>query len=178
MLNSRKQNLTNFNFLGLKRKVAFCKAAKTQPIVTETNLKCNFKLKENRARTYRMKLSAIRNLNDSTCPKAPHNTTQYLTANRTGEEQKLEAAVMLDGVGNFFAIEAEDELCLTGGTMRSIGELCSIGYELDEREDETSVSEDKDSFFCLRENWNLETAPLEYLKLDLGGLNFMEKDVS
>jgi hypothetical protein len=55
-------------------------------------------------------------------PRTPHNTSQYLIANHTreaiGPMVSLFSEYMIDD-GDFF-IEAIDDICITGGTMRKI----------------------------------------------------------
>jgi hypothetical protein len=198
MLNSKKHNNTNLNFLGQKRKSINEERSQTANEklflvsngVKPNNLNCNFKLKENRALRNKMRLTSIQKLQDniSNCPKAPHNTTQYIVKSRkpfkicqqrvsreSGTDLPLTDTSSVDD-----ELGVLDEISLTGGTMIGIFETGLLA--VDETSEETNVtvvsSMEKDHFFYMRDASNLDAGTMELMKFDLKEMPFMEKDVS
>lgn len=143
---------------------------------SSTNLNRKFKLKENR----RKKLRSSTN-HGKTYPKAPHNTTQFLTANRLSEETPKTVTHIMQGDCKFTADEF-DEICLTGGTMKGTCGLKNSAAYLQylgsfDSESSTEVSE-KDYFFYQRDTFNLEYSQLDFLQLNTMDFNQSGKDGS
>jgi hypothetical protein len=98
------------NFLGTKRErithtpIPLTKNT-NKNTKTASNLNCKFKLKQN---------SRIRKLKSTTRPKAPHNTTQYLSSLRDYSSNNHSELDITN-----YETDIED-ICVTGGTMKGI----------------------------------------------------------
>lgn len=186
MLNNQKHN-NNINFLGHKRKSSCATSAK---IVTaqlfvvihakSNDINCNYNLKENRAPKRKSKkdlssLTSIKKILDNkkiesnSCPKAPHNTTQYLVRARNQSKKIKETSKQeIDPdfnliKGNSFEEELLyfDESILTGGTMKGMLEN-SLSDNEETNDTVTSCFTDKEYFFCLKDTLNLNVGSLEF----------------
>ena len=201
MLNTKKHNNTNLNFLGRKRLNSISQPLQSNKVelflilkdVKPLNLNCNFKLKDSRQTKNKMKFSAIKNLqeNSTSCPKAPHNTTQYIVRIRRSLKLKqIKRETALDEIKTYESMSSSintedefgisDEFKLTGGTMK--GNFTNSILTLDdfsEETNETAVSYlEKEHFFCLRDTSNLEIGQLDLVKYGLRELPYLERDAS